>query len=193
MGDSSVYPTLIQRVPGWGHAIRKLECANHACKCYRGALEKLVQDNPSYKDSGGLTVKMRKRLVSAARCAIKMRSKESDRKLGVRLLKTDLKNGPNHCFGNHNQCSPDFCSTAKDRLQDQPHNSRPPQEMLSPDENDEGDAAENDDNLASKLFFLDLYKNNMYIIIVTIIFFCNGLQVIVSLTFCQICNFLNMS
>lgn len=38
-GDSSVYATLIQRVPEWGHAIRKQECANHACKCYRGALK----------------------------------------------------------------------------------------------------------------------------------------------------------
>ena len=40
-GDSSVHITLIQIVPGWGHAIRKVECANHVCKCYRGALEKL--------------------------------------------------------------------------------------------------------------------------------------------------------
>lgn len=116
-GDSSVHPTLIQQVPGWGHCIRKLECANHACKCYRGALEKLVQGNPSYKGSGGLTEKMRRRLVSAARCAIKMRSKEVDRSVGVRLLKRDLLNGPNHCFGNHQHCSPDFCSTAKDQLQ----------------------------------------------------------------------------
>ena len=30
----------------WGHIIRKIECANHAMKCYRGALEKLVQENP---------------------------------------------------------------------------------------------------------------------------------------------------
>ncbi len=37
-GDRSVYPTLLTSVPGWGHAIKKLECANHACKCYRGAL-----------------------------------------------------------------------------------------------------------------------------------------------------------
>ena len=71
-GDSSVYPTLLQSVPGWGQDIKKLECANHACKCYRGALERLVQDNPSYKGSGSLTTKMRKRLVSAARAAIRM-------------------------------------------------------------------------------------------------------------------------
>ena len=37
-GDSSVYPTLLTSVPGWGHIIKKLECAKHACKCYHGAL-----------------------------------------------------------------------------------------------------------------------------------------------------------
>ena len=74
-----------------------------------------MQDNSTYKGSGGLTEKMRRRLVSAARCAIKMRSREPDRKLGIRLLKEDLKNGPRHCFGNHSNCSLDFCSTARDR------------------------------------------------------------------------------
>ncbi len=114
-GDSSVYPSLIQQVPGWGHCIRKMECANHVCKCYRSSLEKLVSENPEYKGSGGLTEKMRRRLVSAARCAIKMRSTEPDRRLGVKLLKLDLQNGPNHCFGNHQRCSPDFFSIAKGR------------------------------------------------------------------------------
>ena len=42
-GDISVHPTLIQHVPVLGHAIRKLECANHACKCNRGALKQLVK------------------------------------------------------------------------------------------------------------------------------------------------------
>ncbi len=112
-GDSSVHPTLIQNVPGWGHAIKKLECANHACKCYRGALERLVQENPSYKGTGGLTLKTRKRLVSAARAAIRMRSTESDALIS---LKRDLQNGPRHCFGFHDDCSPDFCKTAQDKL-----------------------------------------------------------------------------
>ena len=62
-GDSSVYPTLLTSVPIWGHAIKKIECANHACRCYRGALEKLVDDNPSYKGSGRLTKIMRQKLV----------------------------------------------------------------------------------------------------------------------------------
>ena len=95
-GDSSVHSTLLQNVPGWGHAIKKLECANHACKCYRGALERLVQDNPSYKGSGGLTQRMRKRLVTAARSAIRMRSKETDHTKELASLKQDLQNGPLH-------------------------------------------------------------------------------------------------
>ncbi len=122
-GDSSVYPTLLQNVPGWGHAIKKLECANHACKCYRGALERLVQDNPSYKGKGGLSNLMRKRLVTAARSAIRMRSKEKDVKKALAALKNDLKNGPQHCFGFHQHCSPDFCKTARDSVQQAPPSS----------------------------------------------------------------------
>lgn len=109
-GDSSVYPTLLQEVPNYGRAIKKLECANHACKCYRSSLEQLVQMNPSYKGKGGLTLQMRKKLTSAARCAIKMRSREDDRRKGVKLLEKDLRNGPYHCFGIHNGCSTDFCT-----------------------------------------------------------------------------------
>ena len=116
-GDSSVHTTLIQGVPMWGYSIKKVECANHACKCYRSSLEKLVQQNSEYKGSGGLTEKMRKRLVSAARCAIRMRSKESDQRRAVKLLERDLINGPNHCFGYHDACSTDFCSTARQREQ----------------------------------------------------------------------------
>ena len=118
-GDSSVYSTLLVEVPGWGHDIKKLECANHACKCYRGALEKVVQENPSYKGAGGLTKKMRQRLVGAARCAIKMRSKETDRKKAIKSLERDLINSPLHCFGQHDHCSTNFCSTAREKAQQQ--------------------------------------------------------------------------
>lgn len=109
-GDSSVYPSLLQSVPGWGRAIKKMECANHACKCYRSSLEKLANEHPEYKGKGGLTLHMRKRLTGAAKCAIKMRSKEQDTSKAVKLLEQDLKNGPNHCFGIHTNCSSDFCT-----------------------------------------------------------------------------------
>lgn len=118
-GDSSVHPTLLQNVPGWGYAIQKLECANHACKCYRGALEQLVQSNPSYKGSGGLTSKVRKKLVSAARCAIRMRSQEVDRTKALASLRKDLVNGPLHVFGIHTHCSTDFCTVQQQQQQQQ--------------------------------------------------------------------------
>ena len=83
---STVYDTLLSLVTAtvlcmpawlhkyWGHVIRKVECANHAIKCYRGALERLVTEKPHYKGRGKLTVAIRKCLTTAARCAIKMRS-----------------------------------------------------------------------------------------------------------------------
>ena len=83
-GDSWVYPTLLNSVPGWGRDIKKSECANHFCKCYRSNLEKLAAENPAYKGKGGLTSKMRKRLATAARCVIKMRSGESNRAKGIK-------------------------------------------------------------------------------------------------------------
>ncbi len=57
---------------------------------------------------------MRQKLVSAACCAIRMRSKETDAKKAVELLNKDLLNGPLHCFGVHSHCSTDFCSVAQD-------------------------------------------------------------------------------
>ena len=112
-GDSSVFPTLRENVPIWGFDIQKVECANHACKCCRSSLEKLAANNPSYKRKDGLMEKMRKQLTSAAHCAIKMRSQEPDRNVPARLLERDLLNGPYHCFGYHNKCRSDFCSTAR--------------------------------------------------------------------------------
>ena len=112
-GDSSVHASLVTQVPGWGHTIRKVECANHAVKCYRGALEKLVTEKPHYKGRDKLTVAMRKRLTTAARCAIKMRSTESDAKRATELLRQDLINGPRHCFGIHSGCSTDYCKVVR--------------------------------------------------------------------------------
>ena len=92
-GDSSVYPTLISGIP-WGYAIKKLECANHAVKCYRSALETLVHNNPAYKGKGKLTESMRKKLTKVARSAIIMRSKEQDRPMAISKLRKDLMNSP---------------------------------------------------------------------------------------------------
>ena len=131
-GDSSVHPALIH---GWGYAIKKLECANHACKCYRSGLEKLAQENPAYKGKGGLTLKMRKRLTSAVRSAIRMRSKEPDKKQALQSLQRDMINSPMHCFGHHQHCSPDFCTSAKEKQQ-QVSSSSVTEDHIVPNEDD---------------------------------------------------------
>ena len=107
-GDSSVMNSIQQYVPVWGNMVTKVECANHAMKCYRNRLEKIVQDFPRYKGKGGLTQKAMKRLVVGARCAIEMHSKSKN----VQRLRKDLRNGPNHVFNNHTYCSPTFCKVA---------------------------------------------------------------------------------
>ena len=43
----------------------------HSYECHGGTHEKLIQDNLTYKGSGGFILKMRRKLVFEARCAIK--------------------------------------------------------------------------------------------------------------------------
>ena len=82
-GDSSVYPALVSDF-SYRPFIKKLECANHAVKCYHTALENLVHDKPSYKGRGKLTETVRKKLTKAARSAILMRSQEADKVQAVK-------------------------------------------------------------------------------------------------------------
>ena len=69
------------------------------------------------------------------------------------VLKTNLKNGPSHCFGHHSNCSPDFCSSARDRLQ----HHHLVQEVQTPvaTATADDDAGATDDQVACEL---DLYK-----------------------------------
>ncbi|XP_065907494.1 uncharacterized protein [Dysidea avara] len=131
-GDSSVHPTLVRKVP-YGTLIKKVECANHAVKCFRGKLESLVLDKPSYKGRGKLTEAMRKRLTKSARCAIMMWSQELNKVESVKKLQRDLVNVPLHCFGCHSKCSPDFCKTAqKNQQQTQEQRQEQQQQQLPP-------------------------------------------------------------
>ena len=108
-GDSSVLQDIMENVPVWGKHVKKLECANHACKCLRNNLEQLVSDKPAYKGKGKLTKGSRIRIVTAVRCAIKMRSQEKDKTQGINKLKKDIKNAGRHVLGLHDLCSTDFC------------------------------------------------------------------------------------
>jgi hypothetical protein len=108
-GDSSVYARIMEQVPVWGAHVTKIECSNHACKCLRTNLEKLVQDNPSYKGKGKLTLINRIKITTGVRCAIKMRSAEADRVTATKSLAHDIRNAVHHVFGIHTSCSKDFC------------------------------------------------------------------------------------
>ena len=99
----------MEKVPVWGKHVKKLECANHACKCLRTHLETLVSDHPTYKGKGKLSKINRIRIVTAVRCAIKMRSKEANRQQAIHKLKKDIKNAGRHVLGLHDLCSTDFC------------------------------------------------------------------------------------
>ncbi len=56
------------------------------------------------------------------------------------MLKRDLTNGPNHCFGNHDKCSPDFCTTARERLsRDDSHQTQDTPEPVEDIDDDNDD------------------------------------------------------
>ena len=117
-GDSAVFSTLKREVKKYGFAITKEECANHAVKCFRSALENLVKDKPQYKGRNKLTEAQQKQLASAVRCTIAMRSKqvannEMDRKEAAKQLQEDILNAALHCFGSHHKCKADYCKTIR--------------------------------------------------------------------------------
>ena len=104
-GDSSVMATICQSVL-YGVYVNKIECANHACKAYRSRLEALAKDNPQFRGKGGLTKKAIQRLTIGARMAIKMHSSTHN----INQLRHDLRNGPSHVFGDHSNCTSQFCT-----------------------------------------------------------------------------------
>ena len=117
-GDSSVFARIHEEVPVWGHAVVKMECANHAVKCLRGHLEKLVVSKPHYKGAKKLTKATRVRLATAVRCAIKMRTEQRDTGLqnAAHHLANDIRNCVHHVFGNHTRCSIYFCKVVQKAL-----------------------------------------------------------------------------
>ena len=103
-GDSSVMANIRQYVV-YGPFVEKVECANHACKCYRNRLEELAKDHPEFRGRGGLTKRAMQQLTTGVRVAIKMHSETGD----VQQLRKDLRNGPAHVFGDHTNCNVQFC------------------------------------------------------------------------------------
>ena len=54
-GDSSIYHSVVTGVLSYGKAITKVECVNHAVKCYRNGLEALCNNKPDYRGKYGLS------------------------------------------------------------------------------------------------------------------------------------------
>ena len=105
-GDSSVLYTIQTTVQSYGRDVVKIECANHAVKCYRSRLEQLAKDFPSFRGRGGLTKSVIMKITHGARCAIHNHSTSND----ITKPRNDLRAGPKHYLGNHEACDPSWCS-----------------------------------------------------------------------------------
>ena len=54
-GDGSMYHAVVTGVPSYGYRVQKVECANHAIKCYQNRLEELCKSNPDCQGQFGLS------------------------------------------------------------------------------------------------------------------------------------------
>ena len=87
-GDNSVHYNIIASVP-YGRHVEKIECANHAVKCYHSRLAIIIKDNPSFGGSGKLTKRIITKITQAARKAINAHSCTGD----VEALRSNFRNG----------------------------------------------------------------------------------------------------
>ena len=97
-GDSSVHKAVGDSLPKYGRRVKKIECANHAIRCYRKSLHDLVDAHPEWKGRNGLSKMKIKKIAAGAR--------ETG---NVEALRRDLRNGPYHVFGDHRKCSASLC------------------------------------------------------------------------------------
>lgn len=108
-GDSSVYAKIKQNVP-YGDEVEKIECKNHAIKNYGSGLYKIKNDTKiNVVGRKFLTLRNIKQLQTTALKQLDINSSGD-----VEKLKRDWANGPNHVFGNHINCSADYCNTVGD-------------------------------------------------------------------------------
>ena len=96
-GDSSVYNVVSPGVLSYGQHILKVECDNHAIKCYRNRMEDSCKQKLEYKGRNALSTSMMKRITHGAWTAIRSHNVTKV----VEALQHDLRNGPRHCFGDY--------------------------------------------------------------------------------------------
>lgn len=102
--------------------IKKIECTNHILRNYINKLREIANKRRSSKGEcipGCYRKILQDRLLRlryAVTEAIKYRQKQLEKvshEDNLKLLKTDLKNGPNHVFGDHSDCRQYFCHGPK--------------------------------------------------------------------------------
>lgn len=114
-GDSNVLAK-IQEGCNYGRYVTKIECANHATRCLNDHLHKLAENTKFplesrqllSKPAPGESISRLERIVKGVRTAIKEAGVTKSIE-DVKNLRQDLKNAPDHVFGNHTKCR-DFCN-----------------------------------------------------------------------------------
>lgn len=115
-GDSSVYTSVITGV-SYGYLVQKVECANHVVKCYTKKLYAVAKDSKSIPTQEGIDSRKLlsstniKTLKNLARATIKRHAEAATSVTtnAVNKLRSQLKNGPYHCFGIHDNCPGEVC------------------------------------------------------------------------------------
>ncbi|KAK3924265.1 Endoribonuclease YbeY [Frankliniella fusca] len=102
-GDSSVFNQVRQFTPQ-GRECEKVECANHTARRYTTRLHKIVKKKFLDVRARKMIANAVPRLTAAARGAMRTNAGKS-----ITQLKADLRNGPQHVFGNHQKCRQTFC------------------------------------------------------------------------------------
>jgi hypothetical protein len=111
-GDSSVYCNIMTRVRYPGVKVQKIECVNHAIKCFNKGLLAIQSDTKYPKYDRDILKSKFGRFGLAARSAIISNSRNQTSCLNPTSSKTladDLTNMPLHIYGSHNNCNDSFC------------------------------------------------------------------------------------
>ncbi|CAN7951097.1 unnamed protein product, partial [Ixodes pacificus] len=117
-GDSSTYKAVLEAAPYGNQMVQKIECRNHILRNYSGHLRDIAQRKrsvPIPRVLKNLVLQSSVRLRFGVYTAIKARAAEKSLSLRARTenLAKDVRNGPNHVFGQHDYCAPYFCKGPK--------------------------------------------------------------------------------
>jgi len=104
-GNSSVHHAVQLEVLPYGHDVKEVECANHVMKCLHNRMVSLCNNHPQYRGRYGLLQTRVKQITHGAQCVIQMHGGTGD----INALLRDVRNGIRHYFGDHQQCSFNFC------------------------------------------------------------------------------------